>query len=55
MRQIKILINSLDLALSNKYLEVVIQCSEPKILNEKVMVVFYKKNKKIRIEPQLSH
>ena len=33
-------IKSLDLALSNKYLEMVIQCLEPKILNEKVEVLF---------------
>ena len=30
----------LDLALSNKYLEVIIQCLEPKIFNEKVDVLF---------------
>ena len=42
MTQINVLINSLDLALSNKYLQVTIQCLEPKILNEKVEVLFYK-------------
>ena len=30
----------LDLALSNKYLQVIILCLEPKILNEKVEVLF---------------
>ena len=41
MRQIKILPYSLDLVLSNKYLEVIIQSLEPKILNEKAEVLFY--------------
>ena len=31
-----------DLATSNKYSEVIIQCLEPKILNEKVDGLFYK-------------
>ena len=33
---------SLDLALSNKYLEAIIQCLELKLFNEKVEVLFYK-------------
>ena len=40
MKQIKVFTYSLDLVLSNKYLEVVIQCLELEIFNEKVMVSF---------------
>ena len=54
MKQKKIHSYSLDFALSNKYLEVILQCLEPKILNEKVEVLFYKM-KKIQIKPLLSH
>ena len=32
--------SDLELALSNKYLEVIIQCQESKIFNEKVEVLF---------------
>ena len=35
-KQMNSLTYSLDLALSNKYLEVIIQCQEPKVSNEKV-------------------
>ena len=42
MKQIKIFTFSLYLALSNKYLEVIIKCLEPKIFNEKVEILFYK-------------
>ena len=38
----KILTYRLDFALSNKYLEVIILCLVPKILNEKVEVLFCK-------------
>ena len=38
MKQKTILSYSLDLTLSNKYLKVVIQCLEPKILNKKVSI-----------------
>ena len=37
----KSLIYSLELALSNKYLEMIMQCLEPKIFNEKVEVLLY--------------
>ena len=40
MKQIKVPFYSLDFALSNKYFELIIQCLEPKILNEKVEVLF---------------
>ena len=40
MTQIKILTYSRDLALSNEYLEVIATIFEPKILNEKVDVLF---------------
>ena len=40
MTQIKVLTYSLDLALSNEYLEVIATIFEPKILNEKVDVLF---------------
>ena len=36
---------SLDVALSNKYLEVIIRCLELKLFNEKDEVLFYKSNK----------
>ena len=50
MRRMKILTCSLDLALSNEYLEVIIESLETMILNEKVEILFYKiKN---RIKPQ---
>ena len=47
MKQIKMPLKSLDLVLSKKYLEMIIQCLEPKILNEKVEVLFgfFLKNK----------
>ena len=41
MTQIKILTYSLDLALSNEYLEVIATIFEPKIFNKKVYVLFY--------------
>ena len=44
MKQIKILTYILHFALSNKYLNMIIQCLEPKIFNEKVEVLFCKKN-----------
>ena len=37
----KSLIYSLELALSNKYLEMIMQCLEPKIFNEKDEVLLY--------------
>ena len=40
MTQIKILTYSLDLALSNEYLEVITTIFEPKIFNDKVDVLF---------------
>ena len=40
MKQIKVPVYSLDFALSNKYFELIIQCLEPKILTEKVQVLF---------------
>ena len=40
MKQIKILSYSWDFALSNKYLEVIIQCLEPKLFDDKVEVLF---------------
>ena len=40
MNQLRILTYSMDLALLNKYLEVVIQCLEPKIFDEKVEFLF---------------
>ena len=40
MKQIKVFTYSLDLALSNKYLEVVTQCLELEIFDEKVEVLF---------------
>ena len=42
MRQIKIFTYSLDLALSNKYLEITIECLVLKILNKQVKVLLYK-------------
>ena len=42
MIHIKVLTYSLDFALSNTYLEVIILSLEPKILNEKVEVLFCK-------------
>ena len=45
MKQIKILNYKKDLALSNKYLKVIIQCLCPKILNEKNEVLIVKINK----------
>ena len=54
MKQIKILTYSLDKALSNKYLEVIIQCLELEIFNEKVEVLFGFFSF-FRIKPQLSH
>ena len=41
MRQIKIFTYSPDLVLSNSFLEAIKKCLEPKILNEKVKVLFY--------------
>ena len=40
MMQIKVLTYSLDLALSNKYLEVIMLHLKPKIFNEKLDVLF---------------
>ena len=40
MKQMKVLTYRLDLALSNKYFDFIIQCLEPKIFNEKVVVLF---------------
>ena len=45
MKQIKILSCILDLALSNNYLKVIINCLKPKIFNEKAEVLFNKINK----------
>ena len=42
----KLLSYSLYLALSNEYLEVIIEYLEPMIFNEKVEVIFYKIKKK---------
>ena len=42
MKQIRIFAYSLDLVLSNKYIQVTIQCLEPKVFNVKVEVLFYK-------------
>ena len=54
MKQIKILTYGLGLALSNKYLKVILQSREPKIFNQKVDVLFCKIKKK-RIKHQVSH
>ena len=40
MKQIKIFTYSPDFALSNKYFKAIIQSLKPKILNEKVEVLF---------------
>ena len=40
MKKLKIPTYSLDFALSNKYLEMIIQSLEPKIFNEKVEILF---------------
>ena len=40
MTQIKILTGRLDLAISNEYLEVIATIFEPKIFNEKDVVLF---------------
>ena len=40
MKQIKIFTFTMDFALSNKYLEVIMHCLKPKIFNEKVEVLF---------------
>ena len=40
MKQIKVVTYSMNFALFNKYLEVVILCLEPEIFNEKVEVLF---------------
>ena len=40
MKQKKVITYSLDLALSNKYLDVIIPWLEPKIFNENVEVLF---------------
>ena len=42
MNEIKMLIYSLDFALSNKYLELIIQFLDPQIFNQKVGILFYK-------------
>ena len=42
MNQKKIHSYSLDVVLSNKYLEVIIRCLELKLFNEKVEVLVYK-------------
>ena len=39
MKQIKIFTYTLDFGLSNKYLEVIIQCLEPKIFNKFFYVI----------------
>ena len=56
MRKIKIFTYNSASALSNKYLEVIIQYLELKLFNEKVEFLFYK-NKKTNKLPlfQLSH
>ena len=46
MKQINMLTFSLDFALSNTYLEVIIQSLEPRIFNKKVECLFCKINKK---------
>ena len=45
MLQINILAHRLEFDLSNKYLQVIIQCSQPMIFNEKAEVLFYTINK----------
>ena len=40
MKRIKVPVYSVDFGLSNKYFELIIQCLEPKILTEKVEVLF---------------
>ena len=52
MKQIKILTYILDNSLSNKYLNIIIQCLKPMISNEKGDVLF---GFFIKIKPQLSH
>ena len=42
MHKIKKQNYSLNLVLSNKYMEVIIQCLLSKIFNEKIEVLFYK-------------
>ena len=42
MKQIKLITQSIDFALSNEHFEVFIQCLEPQILNEKVEVLLDK-------------
>ena len=42
MNQVKIQTYSLDLFLSTKYLEVIIQSLKPKIFNEEVEALFFK-------------
>ena len=42
MKQINVIIYSLDLALSNEYLEVIIETLEPIVFDEKVKVLFSK-------------
>ena len=51
MKQKRLFSYCLNCALSNKYLEVIIQCLELKIFNEKVEVLFYeiKKSNKTSI------
>ena len=53
MKQTNIFTYILDLALSNTYLEIIIQSLEPKIFNEKMEELFFKIKK--RIKPQLSN
>ena len=54
IKQIKVLAYSLDLTLCNKYLELFIQCREPKIFNEKDDDLFVCFRLLYRI-PQISH
>ena len=42
MKYITLLAYGLDLALSNKYFEMVIKSLKPKLFDEKVEVLFYK-------------
>ena len=50
MKQIRILTYSLDFVLSNKYIQVTMQCLEPKIFNEKIEVLLDKKIDNLRFK-----
>ena len=55
MKQITLFTYSVDFALSNKYLDVIIQCLESIILNDDKVEVLFCKVQKYRIKPQLCH